>query len=179
MFSAWLGSLHSFCCARLTLVFGTASQGSFGTRWRMSLSPRDRQTGRGPAPVSSLRHGGTSSRSRSPWGRGHRRTYWRTSGRFWPDGQPFFLDILHSVALNIQDPDHQSPRPGARGPAAGHTPIRSTPTLGHSGGPGGPSGTDGLLQRPGGVGGGQASPAFVPSSWRLQTARERTCRSCR
>ena len=27
-----------FCCARLTLVFGTA-------RWRMSLSPRDRQTG--------------------------------------------------------------------------------------------------------------------------------------
>ena len=26
------------------------------------------------------------------------------------DGQPFFLDILHSVALNIQDPDHQFPR---------------------------------------------------------------------
>ena len=24
--------------------------------------------------------------------------------------QPFFLDILHSVALNIQDPDHQFPR---------------------------------------------------------------------
>ena len=26
------------------------------------------------------------------------------------EGQPFFLDILHSVALNIQDPDHQFPR---------------------------------------------------------------------
>ena len=87
LFSAWLGSLHSFCCARLTLVFGTASQGSF---------------------------------------------------------------------------------------------IRSAPgTLGHSGGPGGSSGTNGLLQRPGGVGGGQASPAFVrptfgiaygSSSWRLRTA---------
>ena len=45
LFSAWLGSLHSFCCARLTLVFGTAFQGSCGTRWRMSLSPRDRRTG--------------------------------------------------------------------------------------------------------------------------------------
>ena len=45
LFSAWLGSLHSFCCARLTLVFGTASQESCGTRWRMSLSPRDRRTG--------------------------------------------------------------------------------------------------------------------------------------
>ena len=30
LFSAWLGSLHSFCCARLTLVFGTASQGPLG-----------------------------------------------------------------------------------------------------------------------------------------------------
>ena len=26
------------------------------------------------------------------------------------EGQPFFLDILHSLALNIQDPDHQFPR---------------------------------------------------------------------
>ena len=114
--SAWLGSLHSFCCARLTLVFGTASQGSFGTRWRMSLSPQDRQTG-------------------SWHGRG--------------------------------------------GEAAGRPPIRSTPeTLGHSGGPGGPSSTNGLL----GVGGGQASSlcprgtwptfgiAYGSSSWRLQTA---------
>ena len=65
------------------------------------------------------------------WGRGHipsRRTYWRTSGRA-PgagrpaDGQPFFLDILHSVALNIQDPDYQFPRPGARSPAGGHRPA--------------------------------------------------------
>ena len=40
LFSAWLGSLHCFCCARLTLVFGTASQGSFGTRWDESISPR-------------------------------------------------------------------------------------------------------------------------------------------
>ena len=53
LFSAWLGSLHSFCCARLTLVFGTAFQGSCGTRWRMSLSPRDRRTG----SCWCLRHG--------------------------------------------------------------------------------------------------------------------------
>ena len=46
LFSSWLGSLQSFFCARLTLVFGTAFQGSCGTRWRMSPSPRDRRTGR-------------------------------------------------------------------------------------------------------------------------------------
>ena len=37
-------------------------------------------------------------------------------------------------------------------------PICSPGTLGHSGGPGRPSSTDGLLQRPGGVGGRQAPP---------------------
>ena len=31
-------------------------------------------------------------------------------GRPTAEGQPFFLDILHSVALNLQDPDHQFPR---------------------------------------------------------------------
>ena len=31
------------------------------------------------------------------------------------DGQPFFLDILHSVALNIQDPDHQFPGTWSKG----------------------------------------------------------------
>ena len=45
LFSSWLGSLHSFFCARLTLVCGTAFQGSCGTRWRMSPSPQDRRTG--------------------------------------------------------------------------------------------------------------------------------------
>ena len=51
LFSAWLGSLHSFCCARLTLVFGTAS--SFGTRW--PISPR--QTDGELLVLMCLRHG--------------------------------------------------------------------------------------------------------------------------
>ena len=45
----------------------------------------------GPRSVSSLRRGGTSSRSRSRWGMGHipsRRTCWRTSGRFWRRSRP-------------------------------------------------------------------------------------------
>ena len=37
------------------------------------------------------------------------------------DGQPFFLDILHSVALNIQDPDHQFPRDLEQGVPLGVT----------------------------------------------------------
>ena len=44
--SAWLGSLHSFCCARLTLVFGTASQNSFATHWH--LPETDRRGAAGP-----------------------------------------------------------------------------------------------------------------------------------
>ena len=44
-FSSWIGYLPSFFCARLTHVFGTAFQGSYGTHWRMSPSPRDRRTG--------------------------------------------------------------------------------------------------------------------------------------
>ena len=44
-FSSWLGYLPSFLCARPTHVFGTAFQGSYETRWRMSPSPRDRRTG--------------------------------------------------------------------------------------------------------------------------------------
>ena len=37
------------------------------------------------------------------------------------DGQPFFLDILHSVALNIQDPDHQFSRDLEQGVPLGVT----------------------------------------------------------
>ena len=44
-FSSWLGYLPSFFCARLTHVFGTAFQGSYGTHWRMSPSRQDRRTG--------------------------------------------------------------------------------------------------------------------------------------
>ena len=68
----------------------------------------------GPRSVSSRRRGRTNSWSRSRGGTGHtpsRRICWKISGRFWrqgrpAEGQPFFLDILHSLALNIQDPDH-------------------------------------------------------------------------
>ena len=74
----------------------------------------------GPGSVSSLRHGGTSSRSRSCWGRGHIpswRTYWRTSGR--SSGRPtLFSGHLaqrgseHSeqgVLLGVTDPPLTSP----------------------------------------------------------------------
>ena len=42
------------------------------------------------------------------------------------EGQPFFLDILHSVGLNIQDPDHQFPRDLEQG-----VPLRVTDPPGH------------------------------------------------
>ena len=57
------------------------------------------------------------------------------------DGQPFFLDILHSVALNIQDPDHQFfPGSGARAPdLAGHLATQEGAERGGAGVPGTPS----------------------------------------
>ena len=73
----------------------------------------------GPRSLSSRRHGGTNSRSRSLGDGSHpfpedllediREILAPGAGRL-AEGQPFFLDILHSLALNIQDPDHQFPR---------------------------------------------------------------------
>ena len=57
-FSSWLGYLPSFFCARLTHVFGTAFQESYGTHWRMSPSPRDRRTGAVGPDVPAPWHGG-------------------------------------------------------------------------------------------------------------------------
>ena len=87
--------------------------------WPCGLGHCPKQQRWGPRSVSSRRHGGTNSRSRSRWGTGHtpsrimlediREILAPGAGR--PgEGQPFFLDILHSLALNIQDPDHQFPR---------------------------------------------------------------------
>ena len=42
-----------------------------------------------------------------------------------PAGQPFFLDILHSVALNIQDPNYQFPRDLEQGVPLTDPPLTS------------------------------------------------------
>ena len=75
-------------------------------------------------------HGGTSSRSRSLGDGSHpfpedllediREILAPGAGRP-AEGQPFLLDILHSVALNIQDPDHQFPRDLEQGVPLGVT----------------------------------------------------------
>ena len=56
MFSAWLGSLHSFCCARLTLVFwDRTSRVLWDTLADESISPR--QTDGELLVLMCLRHG--------------------------------------------------------------------------------------------------------------------------